>query len=654
MPEFVESELLERVAFGLVVCRVGDPAVSDSLRIVWANRAAADALAFELPLVEAGRAALAGLSASSRARLLAATRSTRELTGAIAEIEFNGRGCALIRLAGGAVAIAVDPELARLADEQNQRFDSFMHEVLEHVPAMVFVKQASDLRFVHFNRAGEELLGVAREALIGKSDRDLFPAEQAAFFNAKDREVLAGAKVVEIAEEPIDTPLGQRWLHTHKIPLLDANGVPTHLVGVSIDITERRAAAAALLDSQIRLSRTVEERTLALERAQRALESTEDQLRQAQKMEAIGRLAGGIAHDFNNLLTAILSHTELTIEAMAVEDPLRADLELVREAGKRAATLTRQLLAFSRRQVLQMRVLDVNEVIATMEGMLPRLLGEDVDLSIRRAHGLRRIKADRSQLEQVVMNLAINARDAMPEGGRLSIETANVSLDEDYAAAHVGSSVGPHVMVAVSDTGIGMDKAVRERIFEPFFTTKAEGRGTGLGLATVFGIVKQSGGSIWVYSEPGRGATFKIYFPATSDHVTVELPRASGTLDGRETILLVEDDDGVRRVATEMLRRRGYQVFAVRGGAEALSLVEGLAALDLLLTDVVMPNMGGRALAERVLAARPGTRVLFMSGYTDDAIVRHGVLESEMEFVQKPLTPESLARRVREVLDAKR
>jgi two-component system cell cycle sensor histidine kinase/response regulator CckA len=226
-------------------------------------------------------------------------------------------------------------------------------------------------------------------------------------------------------------------------------------------------------------------------------------------------------------------------------------------------------------------------------------------------------------------------------------------LDADYAAAHVGSVPGPHVMIAVSDTGIGMDKDLLERIFEPFFTTKPEGRGTGLGLATVFGIVKQSGGSIWVYSEPGRGATFKIYVPATADHVTTEVPRATGTLTGNETILLVEDDDGVRRVATDMLRRRGYQVFAVRGGAEALTLVEGLASLDLLLTDVVMPAMGGRALAERVQALRPGTRVLFMSGYTDDAIVRHGVLESEMEFVQKPLTPELLARRVREVLDAR-
>ncbi len=532
----------------------------------------------------------------------------------------------------------------RVATTDDGRFDTFMQHVLEHVPAMVFVKDARDLRFVHFNRAGEELLDVSRGDLIGKSDRDLFPAEQAEFFIAKDREVLDSRTMLDVPEEPIDTPKGRRWLHTRKIPLLDRNGVPTHLVGVSIDITEERAAQAAVRQ------REVGEHL----RTQRALADTEEQLRLAQKMEAIGRLAGGVAHDFNNLLTVILSHTQLAIAELPEHDPLRGELELVEGAGRRAAELTRQLLAFSRRQVMRPRVIDLNEIVRGLEPMLRRLVGEDVALGLRLATGVRRIKADPSQVEQVIMNLVVNARDAMPQGGKLSIETSDVELDEGYGAMHVGTGLGRHAMLAVSDTGIGMSDDVIERIFEPFFTTKEPGKGTGLGLSTVFGIVKQSGGSIWVYSEPGSGTTFKIYFPITDEQITQKVPAAVSSMQGNETVLLVEDDEGVRRVATDILRRQGYRVFAARGPAEAVALADGLPELDLLVTDVVMPEMGGRALAEQIAALRPGVRVLFMSGYTDDAIVRHGVLEAEMEFLQKPLTPESLARRVREVLDPRR
>ena len=520
-------------------------------------------------------------------------------------------------------------------------FASFVELVLEHVPAMVFVKDAEHLRFVHFNRAGEQLLGLRREDLLGKSDSDFFPPDQAEFFIAKDREVLDSRKMLDIPEEPIDTPTGKRWLHTRKIPLLGPDGVPTHLVGLSIDITEQRAAVGA------QRQREAGEHA----RTQRVLADTEEQLRLAQKMEAVGRLAGGVAHDFNNLLTVIMSHTQLALADLPEIDPLRTELSLVEGAARRAADLTRQLLAFSRRQVMRPRVLDVNEVLKGVEPLLRRLLGEDIALALELRQGVRNIKADPSQLEQVVMNLVVNARDAMPMGGKLSIETADVELDETYGAMHVGAGMGRHAMIAVTDTGCGMSDEIIERIFEPFFTTKEPGKGTGLGLATVFGIVKQSDGSIWVYSEPDKGTTFKVYFPVTNEAAQPKPTAVVPSMQGNETVLLVEDDEGVRRVATDILRRQGYRVFAARGPHEALALAEGLPDLDLLVTDVVMPEMGGRVLAETLSASRPGIRVLFMSGYTDDAIVRHGVLEAEMEFLQKPLTPETLSRRVREVLD---
>jgi two-component system cell cycle sensor histidine kinase/response regulator CckA len=380
----------------------------------------------------------------------------------------------------------------------------------------------------------------------------------------------------------------------------------------------------------------------------------EEQLRQAQKMEAVGRLAGGVAHDFNNLLSIVLSYSDLILAQLEAESHFRPDIEEIRRAGTRAAELTRQLLAFSRQQVLKSRRLDLNDVLVGMERMLPRLLGEHIEIAFRKAAGLHPVKADPSQLDQVLMNLVINARDAMPGGGKLTIETANVILDPQYASEHLDARPGPHVMLAVSDTGVGMDRDTLGRIFEPFFTTKETGRGTGLGLSTVFGIVKQSGGSLWVYSEPGQGSTFKIYLPVVEGVADAPRPPlVAGDLHGHETVLLVEDEEQVRTLASHLLRRLGYHVLEASRAAQALALAaDHDGEIDLLLTDVIMPEMGGRELAEKLLVERPETRVLFMSGYTDDAIVHHGVLDEGMEFLQKPLTPDTLARRVREVLTA--
>ncbi|MEO6119772.1 MAG: ATP-binding protein [Terriglobales bacterium] len=380
----------------------------------------------------------------------------------------------------------------------------------------------------------------------------------------------------------------------------------------------------------------------------------EDQLRQSQKMEAIGRLAGGVAHDFNNLLTVIKGYSELMLDELKDADPMRAEVEEIKKAADRAATLTRQLLAFSRQQVLAPKVIDLNAVVSNMDKLLTRLLGEDIGLYTVLEASLGRVKADPGQIEQVVMNLVVNARDAMPRGGKLTVETSNADLDDSYAREHVGARAGSYVMLAVSDNGTGMTPEVRQRIFEPFFTTKELGKGTGLGLSTVYGIVKQSEGYIWVYSEPGQGTSFKVYLPRVDSPVEVVTPRAGRkpTFTGSETVLLVEDEDGVRALVRQVLHKHGYTVLEARHGGEALLHCERhVGPIQLLLTDVVLEQMGGPELARRLSGIRPDMRVLYISGYTDDAIIHHGVLTEGTAFLQKPFTTEALARKIRQVLD---
>jgi two-component system cell cycle sensor histidine kinase/response regulator CckA len=483
--------------------------------------------------------------------------------------------------------------------------------------------RAEDNHIIYASPGVTSLTGYERDEVVGRNCRFLQgigtdPASVTVIRNA----IREGRPcVVELLNYRKDGTTF--WNSVAISPVLDDSGVLSHFVGVQTDVTARRQLEAQFL--------------------------------QAQKMEAVGRLAGGVAHDFNNILSVILSYAELVSDDLEPDEPMRADLEEIRTAALRATDLTRQLLAFSRQQVLETKVLNLNEVLGGMEKMLGRLLGADIQLTILPALGLHNFKADPGQLEQIIMNLAVNARDAMSTGGLLTIETKNVDIDEGHAATHHDVRPGSYVELAVSDNGTGMDKTTVARIFEPFFTTKESGKGTGLGLATVFGIVKQSGGHIFVYSEPGKGTTFRMYLPKVAGAADVDGPvrNAPETECAGGTILLVEDEDQVRNVARTILRRQGYVVLEAPNGGEALLICEQHnARIDLLLTDVVLPRMSGRQLAERLAPLRPTMKVLYMSGYTDDAILQHGIIDSGVAFLQKPLTPRLLARKVREVLRA--
>ena len=488
--------------------------------------------------------------------------------------------------------------------------------------AIVITDRAGVIEWV--NPAFTRLTGYTSEEAEGRNPRELVNSGQQppAFFAALWETILGGRTWHgEIVNRRKD---GSLYTEDEAVtPILDAAGGITHFVAIKRDITERLQLEA--------------------------------QFRQAQKMESVGRLASGIAHDFNNLLTVINGMSELVLEGTKPEEPAYADLQEIHSAGVRAATLTRQLLAFSRQQILEPRVVDLNVVLASLEGLLERLLGEDIDLVITPAPGLGRVTADPGQLEQVITNLAVNARDAMPDGGQLTIEACDITIDADYARHH-GAAVPPgaYVQLVVSDTGTGMDETTRARIFEPFFTTKEPGKGTGLGLSTVYGIVKQSLGFVWVYSEVGHGTTFKICLPQVDE--TPSAGQAEATVvqrGGTETILLVEDDAGMRKVATRFLEPAGYSVLAAASGDEAVRLMsQRQEPVDLLLTDVVMPGMTGRQLAERLAEAHPAMKVLYMSGYTGDAVVRRGVLDAQMAFLTKPFTAKALQRKVREVLDS--
>jgi PAS domain S-box-containing protein len=381
----------------------------------------------------------------------------------------------------------------------------------------------------------------------------------------------------------------------------------------------------------------------------------ESQFHQSQKMETVGRLAGGIAHDFNNLLTVIKGYTQLSLIELPEDHPSRENIEEIRKASERAAELTQKLLAFSRRQVLDLKVLDLNDVVRGLEKMVSRIIGEDIEMFTALADDLGRVKTDPGQIEQVILNLGVNARDAMPNGGKLAIETANVELDENYARKHISVIPGAYVMLSVSDTGIGIPPEVKEHIFEPFYTTKEKDKGTGLGLSTIYGIVKQSGGNIWVYSEPGRGTAFKIYLPRVEEEVD-RIPSRDDTdhlPKGNETVLLVEDEPSVRGLAARVLREQGYTVLEATDGDEAMSIAQEHIdeEIHLLLTDVVMPRMGGKELIKWIRTLHRKIKVLFISGYTDHTITYHAGLKPGTPFLQKPFSPTALAKKVREVLD---
>ncbi|HUS19424.1 MAG TPA: PAS domain S-box protein [Terriglobales bacterium] len=484
-------------------------------------------------------------------------------------------------------------------------------------------RSSPDDHFIEVNPALVNMLGyaTAEEVLTLKLSRDVYATSEERT-SLIHRHAHSGGRVegIEVKWKRKDGKYITVRLSGRAI--LDGSDRPRYFEMIAEDVTERRAL--------------------------------EDQLRQSQKMEAIGRLAGGVAHDFNNLLTVIKGYSELMLDELKEADPLRAEVEEIKKAADRAATLTRQLLAFSRQQVLAPKVIDLNSVVSNMDKLLNRLLGEDIGLYTVLEGGLGTVKADPGQIEQVVMNLAVNARDAMPRGGKLTIETANVELDESYAREHVGARAGSYVMLAVSDNGTGMTPEVRQRIFEPFFTTKELGKGTGLGLSTVYGIVKQSEGYIWVYSELGQGTSFKVYLPRVDSPAEMISVRSSRkpTFTGHETVLLVEDEDGVRALVRQVLHKHGYTVLEARHGGEALLHCERhQGPIQLLLTDVVLEQMGGPELARRLAGIRPDMRVLYISGYTDDAIIHHGVLTEGTAFLQKPFTTEALAKKIRQVLD---
>ena len=525
-------------------------------------------------------------------------------------------------------------ENARLVQEvmgQRQRLD----EIVASVPGLVWEMwghpDAAEQRMAFMSGHVEPMLGYTVQqclltpdflpSIIHPDDRARTATETAASFSSGNggisqfRLIARNGRIV--------------WVEGRTTVIKNAGGRPVGMRGVMMDITAGKEADRAKAD-------------------------LEEELRQAQKIESIGRLAGGIAHDFNNLLTAINGYADLMLEELPVDDRWRVGITEIRQAGERAAELTSQLLAFSRRQLLQPRVLDLNALVADSTKMLKRLLGEDIDLITVLDPQLGHVTADAGQVHQIVLNLALNARDAMPQGGRLIIESQNVIFAEDSSQMHVSVVPGAYVMLAISDNGCGMDQETLSHIFEPFFTTKEQTKGTGLGLATVYGIVKQSGGSIFVYSEPGNGATFKIYLPridrpvSRSQEQRVEVD----TLRGSETVLVVEDEEAVRKLVDQALRKYGYEVLEAANGAEALQLCETHPPpIPLMITDVVMPQMSGRELAARLRERYPEMRVLYMSGYTDDAVVRHGLLDASMFFLQKPFTPGVLVRKVRETLD---
>jgi PAS domain S-box-containing protein len=534
-------------------------------------------------------------------------------SGQLIDVEIYGQH---MQLYGGRAILAVmlDVTEQKLTQKALRQSEARYRNLFDGADDIIYTCDLAG-NFTSINKKAEKLTGYNQSELLSKSLFQLIAPESAHGFQKSLIEELA-CQVDIICKD------GRRLPVEITSKLIYQEGKPVGIQGIARDISERR--------------------------------HLEEQLRQSQKMEAIGRLAGGIAHDFNNLLTAIIGFAQLTLTRMDPSSPLRDNLQEIIKAGGQAVALIDQLLIFSRKQAPQPQVLNLNALITNSARMLSRLLGEDVELITILDPNLGHIRADQSQIEQVIMNLAINARDAMPGGGKLIIETTNVYLDEGHARHHIGIRPGHYVMLAMSDTGIGMDQETLSHIFEPFFTTKEKGKGTGLGLSTVYGIVKQSGGHIMVYSEPGRGTTFKICFPLTKEAIhtgkvkTEEIKAATGS----ETILVVEDEDLVRRFTTEVLQLSGYNVLQATDGFQALTIAqEHSGPIHLLLTDVVMPRMGGIELATKVAQMRPETKILLMSGYTKGVVAQKYNAGSGINFLTKPYSPHELTSKIREILD---
>jgi two-component system cell cycle sensor histidine kinase/response regulator CckA len=631
--ESIYAEIVARMPFGVAIWRLEDD--DRTLRLVGSNPAASQMLGVDLALAAGKTMTELFPLAVERERIHAEVARTGKDRN-LGYVGFKGQDDVLrtasaraLGLPGRLVAIMFEDVTGQAQSEARRREseERFRTLIENSTDAVTITDHEGSVIFT--SASVKQVLGYSSEELQQRTAFDLLHEDDVA------RARTHRATAISRPGVPVTTTLRARHRdgHWHVIEVITVN---------RLDDPSLRGVVTNFRD--------VTERV----RSEEALRRMEAQLLQTQKMEAIGKLAGGVAHDFNNLLSVILGISALLLEQLEPDHPMRADMTEIQQSGERAARLTRQLLAFSRRQMLDPRVLDLNDVIASIDRMLLRVVGEDIELQLLTGPHLHRVRVDPGQMEQVIMNLVVNARDAMPRGGALTLQTASVELDEAFAREHIGVTPGPHVMLAITDTGVGMDEETQARIYEPFFTTKATGKGTGLGLATVFGIVKQSGGTIWLESVPDRGTTFRIYFPATAEGLQPSRPASVVPASrGNETILLVEDDTTVRAVVRAILSSRGYDVIDGGDAAQALTMCRDTKkTIHLLLTDVVMPRMSGRELAVRVAEMRPGIRVLYMSGYAEDNIVHHGVVEEGIAFLQKPITPTALTHKVREVLDS--